>query len=98
MARGSAATVGVTVAAILIAMAVGRPAEARLDRLQHASVSVSKSGSGSGRVVSRGTVEANESAIDCGGTCSGTFVDITDPGYVPVTLSASPDPGSTFDG
>ena len=98
MGRGSAATVGVTVAAILIAMAVGRPAEARLDRLQHASVSVSKSGSGSGRVVSRGTVEANESAIDCGSTCSGTFVDITDPGYVPVTLSASPDPGSSFDG
>ena len=98
MGRGSAATVGVTVAAILLAMAVGNPADARLDRLQHASVSVSKSGSGSGRVVSRGTVEANESAIDCGSTCSGTFVDVTDPAYVPLTLTASPDPGSSFDG
>ncbi len=85
-------------AAILLAMAVGRPADARLERLQHASVSVSKNGSGTGRVVSRGTVEANESAIDCGSTCSGTFVDVTDPAYTPTTLSASPDPGSTFDG
>ena len=58
MGRGSAATLGVTVAAILLAMAVGRPADARLERLQHASVSVSKNGSGTGRVVSRGIFRA----------------------------------------
>ena len=98
MSLRTAAAALVAVGAILCAMAVGHPAEARQDRVQHGSVSVSKSGSGSGRVVSRGTVDPNESAIDCGSTCSGTFVDVTDPGYVPVTLTASPDPGSSFDG
>ena len=98
MGLRTAAAALVAVGATLLTMTVGGPADARPDRLQHASVSVSKGGSGTGRVVSRGTVDPNESAIDCGSTCSGTFVDVTDPAYVPLTLSASPDPGSSFDG
>jgi hypothetical protein len=87
------------VASILLAMTVGSPADARVDRLQHASVSVSKSGSGTGRVVSRPAMYEFEQAIDCGSTCSGSFIQTGDPrGYTPVTLTATPDPGSSFDG
>lgn len=83
---------------LVVVLVQGTPASAVPERILHASVSVSKSGSGSGRVVSRGTVDPNESAIDCGSTCSGSFVDVTDPAYTPATLTATPDPGSTFDG
>lgn len=88
----------VVAASLAIVVAQATPASAVPERVLHASVSVSKSGSGSGRVVSRGTVDPNESAIDCGSTCTGSFVDVTDPLYMPVTFSATPDPGSTFDG
>jgi hypothetical protein len=53
---------------------------------QH-SLTVIKAGTGSG------TVTSSPSGIDCGATCSQSFDDGT-----AVTLTATPDPGSTFTG
>jgi hypothetical protein len=53
----------------------------------HRTLSVSKSGSGSGSVTS------SPAGIDCGATCSASYDDGT-----PVTLTATPDAGSTFTG
>jgi hypothetical protein len=50
-------------------------------------LTVNKTGTGTGQVIS------NPAGIDCGGTCSSYF-----PQDTPVTLTANPDPGSTFGG
>ena len=49
-------------------------------------------GTGSGSVVS------NPNGIDCGDTCAWSFLSDDDPGYDPVSLTASVDPGSKFTG
>jgi len=51
------------------------------------TLSVSRAGSGSG------SVNSNPAGIDCGSTCSENFA-----GGTPVTLTATPDPSSTFAG
>jgi hypothetical protein len=58
----------------------------------HGSISVSKNGTGSG------LVESNPNGIDCGNTCAWSFLSDDDPGYDPVSLTASADPGSKFTG
>jgi hypothetical protein len=75
-----------------LAVVVAAPAGAGPSRPLHGSISVSKTGNGSGVVVS------SPAGIDCGGVCSGSFVSDESPDYKPVSLSASPDPGSVFDG
>jgi Divergent InlB B-repeat domain len=63
------------------------------DMALHATVSVEKVGSGSGTVVS------SPAGIDCGDICSFSFISNDDPeNYQPVTLTATPDPGSEFEG
>jgi trimeric autotransporter adhesin len=61
-------------------------------RTQHNRISVSKNGSGSGTVTSDAP-GPNASPINCGSSCTGYFKE----GFT-VTLSASPDSGSTFSG
>jgi uncharacterized repeat protein (TIGR02543 family) len=58
----------------------------------HATVSVSKTGSGGG------TVSSSPDGISCGGACSFLFPSTDNDNYQPVSLSASADPGSTFAG
>ena len=59
----------------------------------HGTVSVGKSGNGDGRVTSE------PGGIDCGTRCSFSFPATDDfLNYVPVTLTASADPGSAFEG
>ncbi len=57
-----------------------------LVRYLGSTLTVAKSGSGSG------TVSSSPAGIDCGSTCSAPFAD------VPVTLSATPTAGSAFTG
>lgn len=75
------------VAGVLAASAAAGPALPL-----HASVSVSKPGSGSG------TVTSSPPGISCGGACSFSFPSTDNSDYQPVSLSASPDPGSSFAG
>jgi len=54
---------------------------------------VSKSGSGDGTVVSE------PAGIECGGSCEASFYrGLLDYGPIPITLTATPDPGSVFVG
>ena len=39
-----------------------------------------------------------ESPVNCGVQCVASITDNTDPNFVPMTLTAFPDPGSTFKG
>jgi uncharacterized repeat protein (TIGR02543 family) len=60
--------------------------------VDHAIVNVAKAGSGGGTVVS------SPSGIDCGDTCSGSFLAGGNSDSEPFTLTGVPDPGSEFDG
>lgn len=62
------------------------------ERAYHGKVSVTKVGAGDGRVTS------SPAGIDCGSVCSFSFFSNDVPDYQPVTLTASPNPGSAFDG
>lgn len=56
-------------------------------------LTVSKSGSGSGTVVSE------PAGIECGANCNALFYrGVLDTGKIPITLTATPDPGSVFVG
>jgi hypothetical protein len=80
-------------AATLGLLALTTSAAAVPDLAYHARVSVEKAGTGNGTVVS------SPPGIDCGDNCSFSFVSDDDPeNYEPVTLTAIPDPGSTFEG
>jgi hypothetical protein len=69
------------------------PASASPDRALHGKVVVTKAGDGEGRVTS------TPDGIDCGSRCTFSFVSIDDPvNYQPVTLRATADPGSAFEG
>jgi Domain of unknown function (DUF1929)/Bacterial Ig domain/Divergent InlB B-repeat domain len=57
------------------------------------SLSVTKSGSGSGSVASTTIIPTGQPAIACGTTCTASYTDGT-----AVTLSAVPNPGSVFAG
>ena len=60
-------------------------------RTQHNRILVTKNGSGSGTVTSDAPGD-NATPLNCGSVCSGLFKAVT------VTLTATPDGGSTFDG
>ena len=79
-------------AAALALLALATSAAAVPDIAFHGRVDVEKVGTGSGTVLS------SPSGINCGGTCSYSFVSNDDPAYQPVTLSGVPDPGSEFEG
>ena len=64
----------------------GTNSDFALARYLGSTLTVAKSGSGSG------TVSSSPAGIDCGSTCSAPFAD------VPVTLSATPTAGSAFTG
>lgn len=101
--RHASAGWGVALVALLaaatLALLLGDPAAATPERALHGSLIVKKSGSGSGTVRSRPPVGDNiETGINCGVQCSTSVTDTTDPQYVPMTLTAIPDPGSTFKG
>jgi hypothetical protein len=86
-------------AAGVLALLFGDPASATPDRALHGSLIVRKAGTGTGTVKGRPPVGDNiETGINCGVQCSTSVTDTTDPTYVPMTLTAIPDPGSTFKG
>ncbi len=58
-----------------------------IDQNQHSVLSILKAGTGSG------TVSSADGGIDCGSTCSSSYWD-----GQPITLTASPSPGSVFTG
>ena len=79
--------------AVLGLLLLTASASAVPDMALHGRVIVNKMGSGNGTVVS------SPPGIDCGDTCSFLFVSNDDPeNYEPVTLTATPDPGSEFEG
>ena len=91
---GIAATLG---AAALAALLLGAPASALQDQALHASLHILKDGTGAGTVRGREPVGDNiETQINCGQQCVASVVDTTDKRYVPMTLTAIADPGSTF--
>lgn len=80
------------VAAVALA-AVLTLAVARADaRGAHVTLTVAKAGSGSGRVTS------TPAYVDCGQVCSALVPTLSEAGGAPLTLTASPDPGSVFTG
>ena len=88
MSRVLAAAVAVLGLLLLTTSAAAVP-----DTALHANVNVEKRGSGTGTVVS------SPPGIDCGDQCSYSFVSNDDPAnYEPVTFTATPDPGSEFEG
>jgi hypothetical protein len=83
----------VAAAAVLGLLLLTTSAAAVPDMALHASVNVDKMGSGTGTVVS------SPPGINCGDQCSFSFISNDDPeNYEPVTLTATPDPGSEFEG
>lgn len=83
---------GATATAIC-AIVVSAPATAAPDVALHGKVVVGKTGNGEGRITS------TPGGIDCGPRCSFSFVSTDDPvNYQPVTLKATPEPGSAFEG
>lgn len=81
------------VAGVAVGLGTVPSASAVPGRAFHGSVSVVKNGDG------RGTVTSSPGGIDCGGSCSFSFVSTDDPAnYEPVSLSASAEPGSSFEG
>ena len=70
-----------------------RPASASPDVALHGKVVIGKTGDGEGRITS------SPDGIDCGPRCSFSFISTDDPdNYQPVTLKATPEPGSAFEG
>ena len=89
----------VLVAAVLASLVLGGSASAVPERTLHASLHIVKKGTGTGLVRGREPVPDNiESPINCGVQCVASITDNTDPRFVPMTLTAFPDPGSTFKG
>ncbi len=80
------------VAALALGAVLAASAAAGPTAPLHGSISVTKTGSGSG------TVTSSPSGISCGAVCSGSFLSTDNTGYEPVSLSAAADPGSTFAG
>lgn len=74
------------------ALVLGPPAAPAPERVLHGRVTVTKLGDGEGRVTS------SPDGIDCGSRCTFNFVSDEDPAYVPVTLTASAEAGSAFEG
>lgn len=75
----------------------GAPAATK--RALHGSVTVVKVGSGSGVVIGRAPVpDGVETQLNCGSQCRATVTDVTDPLYQSFSMTATPDPGSTFEG
>jgi uncharacterized repeat protein (TIGR02543 family) len=75
----------VAVAAVAACLAVGADA-----RPLHITLTVVKSGTGSG------TVRSAPAYIDCGNTCAAVIPTASEVGGGPITLKATPDPGSVF--
>lgn len=79
--------------AAIAMLAVTASAPAVPELALHGRVIVQKAGNGDG------TVTSSPGGIDCGDTCSFSFVSNDDPeNYEPVTLSARAEPGSEFEG
>lgn len=72
------------------ALSVGPPAAAVSERSLHATVSVSKTGSG--------TVTSSPGGINCGSICAASFPSTDNDDYQPIDLTATPNPGWEFGG
>lgn len=95
--RSLVAATALGVIALVAVLAPG--SSATTTRTQHASLHVTKSGTGTGLIVGRAPVgDGIETPINCGVQCVASVTDVTDPKYQPVTLRAIPDPGSVFKG
>ena len=88
-------TLGAAVAALL----AGSPASAVPQRALHGTLHIVKKGTATGTVRGRLPVDDGiETQVNCGVVCVVSITDTTDPKYVAMTLTAIPDPGSTFKG
>lgn len=91
--RGRAGLVPLLLISGAVTLLAVSPASAVPDRALHGKVVVGKTGTGEGRVTS------SPDGIDCGPNCSFNFISTNDPpAYQPVTLTATAEPGSVFEG
>jgi len=82
----------VAVLALLLGAAFARGEAPAASPEAHVTLVIVKRGTGTGRVTSRPPV------IDCGDTCIASVPSIDEPEAEPITLTATPDPGSLFAG